>query len=67
MEIADVLSIIGSYGFPICCCIYLIWNHRQESEKTAEEMEKLRKTVENNTIVMTKLCAKLGVDADVTE
>lgn len=60
----DVVGIISSVGFPIACCIYLIYVNNKNEEKHAEEVEKLRITVENNTKVMNKLCMKLGVNAD---
>lgn len=62
--INDFVSIISSVGFPIACCIYLIYVNNKNEEKHAEEVEKLRITVENNTKVMNKLCIKLGVNAD---
>lgn len=62
--INDFVSIISSVGFPIACCIYLIYVNNKNEEKHAEEVEKLRITVENNTKVMNKLCMKLGVNAD---
>lgn len=60
----DVVNIVSSVGFPIACCIYLIYVNNKNEEKHSEEVEKLRITVENNTKVMNKLCMKLGVNAD---
>ena len=64
MDMQAVTSLISSVGFPIACCIYLIYSNNKTAEKHAEEVEKLRVTVDNNTKVMLKLCAKLGVDYD---
>lgn len=64
MDFQVVLSAIGSVGFPIVACIYLIYTQNKTAEKHAEEMDKMRETVENNTKVMYKLCAKLGVDVE---
>lgn len=64
MDFQALLQAIGSVGFPIVACIYLIYSQQKTSEKHAEEMDKMRETVENNTKVMYKLCAKLGVDVD---
>ena len=65
MEFINVLTqLIGSLGFPIACCIYLIYSNNKANEAHTEEVDKLRVTVENNTKVMIKLCAKLGVDTD---
>lgn len=64
MDVTTLSQLIGSLGFPIACCIYLIYTNNKTAEKHAEEVEKLRETVENNTVAMLKLCAKLGVDLD---
>ena len=64
MDINTITALISSVGFPIACCIYLIYSNNKTAEKHAEEVEKLRVTVENNTKVMLKLCSKLGVDYD---
>lgn len=64
MDISTITSLISSVGFPIACCIYLIYSNNKTAEKHAEEVEKLRVTVENNTKVMLKLCNKMGVDYD---
>ena len=64
MDIGTVTSLISSVGFPIACCIYLIYSNNKAQEKHAEEVEKLRTTVENNTKAMLKLCNKLGVSMD---
>lgn len=64
MDINGISQLIGSLGFPIACCIYLIYSNNKANEAHKEEIDKLRETVENNTKVMIKLCTKLGVDTD---
>ena len=64
MDMSAITSLISSVGFPIVCCIYLIYSNNKTAEKHADEMEKMRQTVENNTKAMIKLCAKIGVDYD---
>lgn len=63
MDFQAILTAIGSVGFPIVCCIYLIYTHNKEAERTSAEIEKLRVTVENNTKVMIKLCERMGVES----
>lgn len=60
MGVSEIAALISSVGFPIACCIYLI----HTNDKTVEN---LRKTVENNTKVMIKLCERMGVDYDKEE
>ena len=64
MDVTTISQLIGSLGFPIACCIYLIYSNNKAAEKHESEVDKLRETVENNTKAMLKLCAKLGVDMD---
>lgn len=64
MDLGAITNIISSVGFPIACCVYLIYINNKNEEKHADEVEKLRQTVENNTKAMMKLCNKLGVDVD---
>lgn len=61
MPINDILSAISTVGFPIACCVYLIYNNTKMDEKHSEEIEKLRVTVQNNTEVMIKICERLGL------
>lgn len=60
MDIATVTQIIGSLGFPIACCIALFWRSIKEDADHKEETEKLRQTIENNTLILTKLYERLG-------
>lgn len=64
MDYNTIIQTISSVGFPIVCCIYLIYIMQKNEEKHSDDMDKMRTTVENNTKVMIKLCAKLGVDID---
>lgn len=62
MDITTISQVIGTVGFPIVCCIYLIYTNGKNGEKHDEEIGKLRIAIENNTKAMIKLCNKLGVD-----
>ena len=55
METQDIITLVGSLGFPIVACIYLFKVFRAE-------ISELRKAIENNTKVMTRICAKLDID-----
>lgn len=69
----DIVQIIQSLGFPIACVVamFAMWQSEVKSHK--EEMEQMRQTLEeqtaattqaitNNTVVLTKILTKLGVD-----
>ena len=64
MDFASIQAFISSVGIPTALCVYLIYVNNKNNEKHAEEIDKLRETVDNNTRAMIKLCAKLGVDVD---
>lgn len=66
MNFNDIQTFITSVGFPIACCIYLIYTQKETDKKNAETVDKLRETVNNNTMVMIQLCSKLGVDLPVS-
>lgn len=62
MDVNTIAQIVSSVGFPIACCIYLIYNQGKSEDKHLAEVERMRETVENNTKVMIRICSKLGVD-----
>ena len=53
MDVNSIMQAVGSVGFPIVCCIYLIGTMQQE-------LKELRETISNNTLVIQKLCDKIG-------
>lgn len=56
MENMDVImQAISTVGFPIAMCVYLIYTGKRRDEKYTQCIEDLRKTVENNTIVITTI------------
>lgn len=59
MEYADLMSAISSVGFPIAISVYLIYSGNKRDEKFSKAIEELRKTVDNNTNIITRLYDKL--------
>jgi len=71
MEFADILSAIGSFGFPIVMCIVVCFyvkyiidkNSEQLNEITKEhktEVAEMTKAIENNTLALTRLLERLS-------
>ena len=61
MEGMDILvQTISNVGFPIAISVYLIWSGTKRDEKYQRALEDLRKTVENNTSIITRLYDKMG-------
>ena len=66
MDMNTIVSLIGSLGFPIVCCIIMFRSIEKERETNStqreldrqehkEEMQKITEALQNNTIVMQKL------------
>ena len=61
MEYIDVIKdLIKTMGFPIVMVAYFIYVKKTRTQA-------LIQAIENNTNVITKLCTKLGVEADEAE
>lgn len=70
MDVQTITTICSSLGFPILCCIGLGWwiktiteNFTKQLEETRkdhkEEIKSLKDSLDNNTIVLTKLLDKM--------
>lgn len=65
MDFEVIKDLISTLGFPIVACVYMAITNQKGEERHSKEVNELRKTVNNNTKVMVKLCTKLGVDIDI--
>lgn len=50
-----IMQAISTVGFPIAMCIHLIYTGKKRDEKYTACIEDLRKTVENNTLVISTI------------
>lgn len=57
--INTLTQVIGSLGFPIVMCFYMMKQNREMSKDHKEEVSQLREAVENNTLMMQKIFDKL--------
>lgn len=62
MDVQAVLTAISTVGFPIVMCLILLKFQRDESKLHKEETEKFTEALNRNTIVLQKLCDKMGVE-----
>lgn len=78
MTVQDVMPLIQTVGFPIVMCGLMAWyvkyisdkNREQitaEREAHKEEMNEVIKAINNNTIVIEKLIAKLDTPVITTK
>lgn len=65
MDAGVLTQMIGSLGFPIAMCVALLWIVVKLNEQHKSEMDKVTEALNNNTVALTKLAAKLGVDDNV--
>lgn len=56
----DWIQIIGSLGFPIVACIFLFKQNINIENQHHDEVAKISEALNNNTLIMTKLCERLG-------
>ena len=64
MDANAIIQIISGVGFPIAACLICFWYVNKLTETHKEEVNKLADALNNNTLVMQKLCDKLGVQTD---
>lgn len=67
MDVNTLVQIISTVGFPIACCIYLVYNQNKAEERHRDEVDKLRSSLDNNTKVMNRICAILKIETEGEE
>lgn len=59
MEINMITEFISTVGFPIAACVLMAWYFSKQDEKHDKEVGELRKAIDNNTLIITKLYERL--------
>lgn len=78
MDFPTILSAIGSIGFPIIACIGIAWffNRVNENYRTdlkemntqhKEEMKLMTDAINNNTLVLQRLCDRMDMEMEDTK
>lgn len=62
-----VISAISSLGFPIVCCLIVLYMYWKSDQTHKAEVDKLSEAVQNNTVVMEKILERLEVKKDELE
>lgn len=55
MDITQLTQMISNVGFPIAMCLLVFYYMTKHDEKHKEETDNLRKTLEDNTKVLSEL------------
>lgn len=63
----DLANIISSLGYPIVMSLILLYMMYDNEKKYDETIEGLRKTIENNTLTLTRLCERLETGSEKDE
>lgn len=67
MDATAIVQIISSLGFPIVVCLICFWYINKLDETHRDEVQKLTVALNNNTLIMQKLCDKMGVQKEGDE
>lgn len=59
MDANVLVQIVSNLGFPIAMCGALFWYINKQTELHKEEMHELKQSIDNNTLVITKLYERL--------
>ena len=59
MDWTLITQLVGSIGFPIVACVALFTQMNKQSQQHKEEMDEMRKSIDNNTLALTRLLTKL--------
>lgn len=62
MDMNMILQAITSVGFPIVMCLMLMWYVKEITSKHKEESDKFAEALNANTLVLQKLCDRLGIE-----
>lgn len=62
MDVNEVTTAISTLGFPIVMCGAMFWYMLKEKDSHKEEMNSVTEALNNNTLILQKLCDKLGGD-----
>lgn len=65
MDVTAITQIVSTVGFPITMCVALLWYIKELSDKHKQETEKFTEALNNNTLVLQKLCDTIGVEREV--
>ena len=67
MDVTAIVQVISSLGFPIAVCLICFWYSNMLEETHMNEVQKLTDALNNNTLIMQKLCDKMGVEKEGEE
>lgn len=65
--INDLSTLISTLGFPIAMCLIMCYYINKINDAHKEETDKFADALNNNTVVLQKLCDKLDSEVNVND
>lgn len=65
--INDLAALISTLGFPIAMCLIMCYYINKINDAHKEETDKFAEALNNNTVVLQKLCDKLDSEVNVND
>lgn len=65
MDVGSITQIVSTVGFPITMCVALLWYIKDLTDKHKQETEQFTEALNNNTLILQKLCDTLGVEREM--
>lgn len=63
----DLSTLISTLGFPIAMCLIMCYYINKINDAHKEETDKFAEALNNNTVVLQKLCDKLDSEVNVND
>ena len=60
----DIMQVLQSFGFPCACLVALGWYVKHITDQFREDVKQMVDSYNKNTLVLQKLCDKIGVDKE---
>lgn len=65
--INDLSTLISTLGFPIAMCLIMCYYINKINDAHKEETDKFAEALNNNTVVLQKLCDKLDSEVNAND
>ena len=67
MDVTAIVQVDSSLGLPKASCLICFWYINKLEETHRNEVQKLTDALNTNTLIMQKLCDKMGVQEEGEE
>lgn len=67
MDLTAVTNLISTIGFPIAISLVLMWYIMKLNESHSNEVKALTNALNNNTVILQRVCDKLDLELESEE